>query len=131
MRRRISIRGRVRPSVGPSVRPVLFSKVISTHTRRILCRVSGLVLFCIASFFGYFVSFLFSFLGSLSRHVFRTFQPSFLNDDGHHIILNTFFDTISELLLFQLCSPLQIDEDTAGITCTHLISYELELYGHQ
>ena len=44
MRRRISIRGRVRPSVGPSVRPVLFSKVKSRHTtRRILCRVSGLV----------------------------------------------------------------------------------------
>ena len=35
------------PSVGPSVRPfvgtVLFSKVKSTHTRRVLCRVSGLV----------------------------------------------------------------------------------------
>ena len=47
MRLRISIRGRVRPSVGPSVRPsvgpVLFSKVKNTHTRRILCRVSGLV----------------------------------------------------------------------------------------
>ena len=41
MRRRFSIRGRVRPSV----RPVLFSKVISTHTRRILCRLSGLVFF--------------------------------------------------------------------------------------
>ena len=35
----------VRPSVRPSVCPVLFSKVKSTHTRRILCRVSGLVLF--------------------------------------------------------------------------------------
>ena len=52
MRRRISIRGCVRPSVGPSVRPsvrpsvcpVLFSKVKNTHTRRIFCRVSGLVL---------------------------------------------------------------------------------------
>ena len=37
------------PSVGPSVRrsvgPALFSKVKSTHTRRILCRVSGLVSF--------------------------------------------------------------------------------------
>ena len=33
----------VRPSVGPYIRPVLFSKVKSTHTRRILCRVSGLV----------------------------------------------------------------------------------------
>ena len=47
MRRRISLRGRARPSlrrsVGPYVRPVLFSKVKSTHTRRILCRVSGLV----------------------------------------------------------------------------------------
>ena len=31
------------PSVGPSVCPVLFSKVKSTHTRRIFCRVSGLV----------------------------------------------------------------------------------------
>ena len=48
MRLRISIRGRVRTSVGPTVGPVLFSKVKSTHTRRILCRVSGLVqgLFC-------------------------------------------------------------------------------------
>ena len=48
MRRRISIRGCVRPSVrrsvGPSVCPMLFSKVERTHTRRILCRVSGLVL---------------------------------------------------------------------------------------
>ena len=39
----------VRPSVGPSVRrsvcPVLFLKVKRTHTRRILCRVSGLVVF--------------------------------------------------------------------------------------
>ena len=63
MRRRISIRGGVRPSVGssfgpsigpsigpsvhwsirPSVCPVLFSKVKRTHTWRILCRVSGLV----------------------------------------------------------------------------------------
>ena len=38
----------VRRSVGPSVRRsvclVLFSKMKSTHTRRILCRVSGLVL---------------------------------------------------------------------------------------
>ena len=33
----------VRRSVGPSVCPVLFLKVKSTHTRRILCRVSGLV----------------------------------------------------------------------------------------
>ena len=33
----------VRPSVRPSVCPVLFSKVKRTHTRRILCRVSGLV----------------------------------------------------------------------------------------
>ena len=31
---------RLCPSVGPSVRPVLFSKVKSTHTRRILFRVS-------------------------------------------------------------------------------------------
>ena len=35
------------PSVGPSVRrsvgPVLFSRLKSTHSRRILCRVSGLV----------------------------------------------------------------------------------------
>ena len=52
MRRRISIRGRVRPSVGPYVRPVLFSKVKSTHTRRIFCRVSGLVKFLI-DFFSY------------------------------------------------------------------------------
>ena len=44
MRRHISIRGRVRPSVRPSVCPVLFLKVKSTHTGRILCRVSGLVL---------------------------------------------------------------------------------------
>ena len=43
MRRSISIRGCVRSSVSPYVRPVLFSKVKSTHTRRILCRVSGLV----------------------------------------------------------------------------------------
>ena len=39
MRRRISIRGRVRPSVrpsvGPSVRPVLFSKGKRTHAGRI------------------------------------------------------------------------------------------------
>ena len=47
MRRRISIRGCVRLSVCPSVRPVLFSKVKSTNTRRILCRVSGLVFFCV------------------------------------------------------------------------------------
>ena len=43
------------PSVGPSVcrsvRPVLFSKVKSTHTRRILCRVSGLVTFLYSSWF--------------------------------------------------------------------------------
>ena len=39
MRLRISIRGRVRQSVGPSVGPS-----VRTHTRRILCRVSGLVI---------------------------------------------------------------------------------------
>ena len=43
MRRRISIRGCVRPSVRRMVRPQLFWKVKSRHTRRILCRVSGLV----------------------------------------------------------------------------------------
>merc|ERR1712048_546102 len=52
MRRRISIRGCVHPSVRPSVRPsvcpVLFSKMKSTHTRRILCRVSGLVFLIVA-----------------------------------------------------------------------------------
>ena len=36
-------RGRVRLSVRRSVGPALFSKVKNTHTRRILCRVSGLV----------------------------------------------------------------------------------------
>ena len=45
MRRRISIRGCVRPSARRSVCPVLFSKVKSTHTRLILYRVSGLVVF--------------------------------------------------------------------------------------
>ena len=35
----------VRWSVGPSVCSVLFSKVKNTHTRRIFCRVSGLVTF--------------------------------------------------------------------------------------
>ena len=38
MRRRISIRGYVPPSVGPSV-----PRYFQTRTRRILCRVSGLV----------------------------------------------------------------------------------------
>ena len=38
----------VRWSVGPSVGPVLFSKMKKTHTRRILCRVSGLVTSSIA-----------------------------------------------------------------------------------
>ena len=36
----------VRPSVRRSVYPVLFFKVKNTHTRRVLCRVSGLVQFC-------------------------------------------------------------------------------------
>ena len=49
MRRRISIRGLVRPSVRRSVRrsvrPVLFFQVKSTHARRILCRVSGLAFY--------------------------------------------------------------------------------------
>ena len=39
----VSVRPSVGPFVGPSVCPVLFSKVNSTHTRRNLCRVSGLV----------------------------------------------------------------------------------------
>ena len=41
---RRSVGPSVRPCVRPSVCPVLFSKVKRTHTRRILCRVSGLVL---------------------------------------------------------------------------------------
>ena len=57
MRRRISIKGRVRPSVrrsvGPYVRPVSFSKVKSTYIRRILCRVSGLVLYQLTLSFCY------------------------------------------------------------------------------
>ena len=40
----MSVRPSVRRSVRRSVRPALFSKVNSTRTRRILCRVSGLVL---------------------------------------------------------------------------------------
>ena len=52
----------VRLSVRPSVCPVLFSKVKSTHTRRILCRVSGLVplhflLFLTVVFFHPFINF--------------------------------------------------------------------------
>ena len=50
MRRRISIRGCVRPSVHPSVRQSVRPSVrlsvpsyFQTRTRRILCRVSGLV----------------------------------------------------------------------------------------
>ena len=39
----VSVRPSVRRSVRRSVCPVLFSKVKSTRTRRILCRVSGLV----------------------------------------------------------------------------------------
>ena len=42
MRRRISIRGRVRPSVRPSVPPSV-PRYFQTRTRRILCRVSSLV----------------------------------------------------------------------------------------
>ena len=42
MRRRISIRGRVRPSFRPSVRPSV-PCYFQTRSRRILCRVSGLV----------------------------------------------------------------------------------------
>ena len=38
-----SVRRSVSPSIGLSVCPVLSSKVKITHTRRILCRVSGLV----------------------------------------------------------------------------------------
>ena len=48
MRRCISITGCVRPSVGRSVRPSVGPSVPSyfqTRTRRILCRVSGLVFF--------------------------------------------------------------------------------------
>ena len=44
MRRRISLWGRVRPSVRRSVRPSV-PCYFQTRTRRILCRVSGLVLF--------------------------------------------------------------------------------------
>ena len=39
----------VRPSVHRSVRPMLFSKIKRTRTRRILCRVSGLVSICSSS----------------------------------------------------------------------------------
>ena len=45
----VSVRPSLRPSVRRSVCPVLFSKVKSTHTRRILCRVSGLVFFMTVS----------------------------------------------------------------------------------
>ena len=67
MRRLFSIRGRVCPFVRRSLCPVSFSKVKNTHTRRILCRVSGLVcrdrLLCrdfpmsIIVYFLFFVSF--------------------------------------------------------------------------
>ena len=42
---RQSVRRSVPWSVRPSVRPLLFLKVKSMHTRRILCRVSSLVIF--------------------------------------------------------------------------------------
>ena len=73
MRHRISLRGCVRPSVRrsvcPSVRPVLFSKVKSTHTRRIMCRVSCLVIhyfigsFILSSIYSFIHSFIDSSLG--------------------------------------------------------------------
>ena len=69
MLRRISIRGCVRPQIRRSLRPVLFLKVRSTHTRRILCRVSGLVPSLSISFF--FWSFLFAAKDSKSTAAFH------------------------------------------------------------
>ena len=62
MRRRISLRGRVRRSVGPSVGPSVH-RYFQTRTRRILFRVSGLVLF---SFYFCFCSCLSAMLVVLS-----------------------------------------------------------------
>ena len=80
MRRRISLRGCVRPSVRPSVRSSVRRSVVpsvpryfQTRTRRILCRVSGLVL----SFFLFFVNFSHHFALSLSLLLFvMSFSPS-------------------------------------------------------
>ena len=84
MRRRISIWGCVRPSVRPSVRrsvcPVLFSKVKTTHARRILCRVSGLVF----SSHRYKISF---FVLSSFRRGLCLFQPWWHSQCGCTIVL--------------------------------------------
>ena len=78
-------------SVRPSVCTVLFSKVKRTHTRRILCRVSGLVSFLPAflsflqffSFFQFFFTFFLSIILSIIVSQFHSFS----------------FNTISSFLL--------------------------------
>ena len=65
----------VRRSVGPSVGPVLFSKVKITHTRRILCRVSGLVI----SFVAISPSTLYIFVAAITFSVCLHFIPRYLS----------------------------------------------------
>ena len=120
----------VRPSVGPQVRPVLFSKVKSTHTRRILCRVSGLVLFfSMSAYTRHFLTnsrslFLFLFVAlnvtvtfSLFTQVMEgkkcniypcvitsetTRTPSFTLESGVFQFLSIFFSGIKQLELIHL-----------------------------
>ena len=70
-----SVRPSVRPSVRRSVCPVLFSMVKCTHTRRILCGVSGLVFQLFLGFLNLCVIIGFFFLRSMFS--FSTEQPFF------------------------------------------------------
>ena len=76
MRRRISIRGCVRPSVvRPSLRPSVPS-YFQTRTRRILCRVSGLV-FLLSIYISSFLSIHISSFLSIHISSFLLFLLSF------------------------------------------------------
>ena len=85
---RRSVRRSVRLFVSPSVCHLLFTKVKRTHTRRILCRVSGLVFLSVRSFVSQFVgSFIFALLtqlGYMSRvnHSFFAVDGNLENREG-------------------------------------------------
>ena len=88
MRRRIFIRGCFRPSVGPSIHPYV-PRYFQTRTRRILCRVSGLV--CVEK-----KSHQKSFL-TCENSTFYFPSPPITQDGPQNVDLNTLAETVGLL----------------------------------
>ena len=124
MRRRISIKGCVRPSIHPSVRRSVrpsqsFSKVKRPHTRCIFsffCRVSGLVLFCPIFFHDFFFKFFRSSQKNKNQILLQNL-PTFLKLSTFFIVFLSFrFFLLKFFFFFKILKNFQVFSNFSKIS---------------